>query len=42
MEEGRISVKEWNKIIRPQFKTGELKDISSELPRGFLIYLSIS
>jgi hypothetical protein len=36
-KEGRMSVKEWNKNIIPKIKTGELKDISNELPKGFLL-----
>lgn len=32
-----MSVKEWNKNILPKVKKGELKNISNELPRGFLL-----
>ena len=37
MKEEKMSVKEWNENILPKVDSGELKNISSELPKGFLL-----
>lgn len=36
MKIGRMSKKEWNSQIVPKIKSGEIKDISEELPDSFL------
>lgn len=37
LKEGKMTMEKWNSVVLPAVKSGDLKDVSSELPTSFLV-----